>query len=72
MDDQTELELYMELEEVSLEISKSIILDNNVFYAGNTFTYEQRSELRLQRLKDLGIWQKVINYKSLQNVNKES
>lgn len=51
-----ELEVYMELEEALLEISKSIILDPNVFYAGNPFTNEQRSELRLQRLKDLGLW----------------
>lgn len=67
MDKQTELELYIELEDACYEISKSVILDNNVFYAGNPFTHEQRSELRLQRLKDLSIWQKVLNYKSLQD-----
>lgn len=51
-----ELQEYMRFEDAALEVSKSIIFDPNVFCAGNPFTFEQRSELRLQRLKDLGIW----------------
>lgn len=55
-EDKTELEIYMEFEEASLECCKGIMRDENVFYAGNPFTDEQRSELRLQWLKDLGLW----------------
>lgn len=62
--EEDELSLYIEFEEAALEVSKSILQDSNVFYPQSPFTPEQKSELRLQRLKDIGIWQKVTGYKA--------
>jgi hypothetical protein len=54
--EEIELQTFIKLEQAFLDISKGLLFDSNIFYAGNPFTDEQRSEYRLQQLKNLGLW----------------
>lgn len=52
----SEADVLWELDQALLECSRGIIFDKNVFYPGAPFTPEQKAELKLEWLKQLGVW----------------
>jgi hypothetical protein len=54
--EEDEMDKFVAFEEALSECNKGIIFDKNVFYEGNKFSLQQKAELKLEWLKEMGLY----------------
>lgn len=69
--EKNEVDKFVAFEDACLECCRGIIFDENTFYPGTTDTREQRAELKIEWLKQMGMWPISFGYKAAGGYNEE-